>query len=50
MRCVAVRVREAPVGLALSISGPAPRMTPDLVQRAVPLLKEVADAFSADLV
>ncbi len=50
VRCVAVPVREAPVKLALSISGPAPRMTPDLVQRAVPLLKEVADAFSADLV
>jgi IclR family acetate operon transcriptional repressor len=49
VRCVAVPVRDAPVRLALSISGPAPRMTPDLVQRAVPVLTEVAAAFSADL-
>ena len=49
VRCVAVPVRNAPVRLALSISGPAPRMTADLVQRAVPVLTEVAAAFSADL-
>ncbi len=49
VRCVAVPVRDAPVRLALSISGPAPRMTPELVQRAVPLLQEVAADFSADL-
>lgn len=49
VRCVAVPVLDAPVRLALSISGPAPRMTPDLVQRAVPLLKQVAADFSADL-
>ena len=50
VRCVAVPVHDAPVRLALSISGPAPRMTPDLVERAVPLLQAVAADFSADLV
>ena len=50
VRCVAVPVRGAPVRLALSISGPAPRMTAELVSRAAPVLKEVAAAFSADLV
>jgi IclR family acetate operon transcriptional repressor len=49
VRCVAVPVPDAPVRLALSISGPAPRMTPELVQRAVPLLTQVARDFSADL-
>ena len=49
VRCVAVPVPGAPVRLALSVSGPAPRMTPELVQRAVPLLQEVAAAFAADL-
>jgi IclR family acetate operon transcriptional repressor len=49
VRCVAVPVQDAPGRLALSVSGPAPRMTPELVQRAVPLLQEVAAAFSADL-
>jgi IclR family acetate operon transcriptional repressor len=49
VRCVAVPVRAAPVRLALSISGPAPRVTPELVQRAVPLLQEVATAFAAEL-
>ncbi len=49
VRCVAVPVSDAPVRLALSISGPAPRMTPELVERAVPLLQEVAAGFAADL-
>jgi IclR family transcriptional regulator, acetate operon repressor len=49
VRCVAVPVPDAPVRLALSISGPAPRMTPELVRRAVPLLTAVACDFSADL-
>ncbi len=49
VRCVAVPVPDAPVRLALSISGPAPRMTPELVRRAVPLLTQVARDFSADL-
>jgi len=49
VRCVAVAVLGAPVHLALSISGPAPRMTPELVQRAVPVLQDVAAALSHDL-
>jgi IclR family acetate operon transcriptional repressor len=49
VRCVAVPVLAAPVTLALSISGPAPRMTPDLVQRAVPLLQQVAADFATEL-
>jgi IclR family acetate operon transcriptional repressor len=49
VRCVAVPVPSAPVRLALSVSGPAPRMTPDLVAHAVPLLQEVAASFAADL-
>jgi len=49
VRCVAVPVPDAPVRLALSISGPAPRMTSDLVSRAAPLLQSVAAEFSADL-
>ena len=49
VRCVAVPVVAAPVTLALSISGPAPRMTPDLVQRAVPVLQQVAAAFATEL-
>ena len=49
VRCVAVPLRDAPVRLALSISGPAARMTPELVQRAVPLLQQVAAEFCADL-
>jgi IclR family acetate operon transcriptional repressor len=49
VRCVAVPVHAAPVRLALSISGPAPRVTSELVQRAVPLMQEVAAELSADL-
>ena len=49
VRCVAVPVEDAPVRLALSISGPAPRMTSELVLRAVPLLQSVAAELSADL-
>ncbi|WP_067562615.1 IclR family transcriptional regulator [Nocardia acidivorans] len=49
VRCVAVSVPDAPAPLAISISGPAGRMTQDLVDRAVPLLTEVGRALSADL-
>lgn len=50
VRCVAVAVVGAPVQLAMSVSGPAPRMTPELVGRAVPVLQEVASALAGDLV
>ena len=50
VRCVAVPVPGVPVRLALSVSGPAPRMTAAVVERAVPVLKEVAAALARDLV
>jgi IclR family acetate operon transcriptional repressor len=49
VRCVAVAVPDAPSPLALSVSGPAPRMTEALVERAVPLLVEAGTALSDDL-
>lgn len=49
VRCVAVPVPGAPVGLALSVSGPASRMTFEFVDRAVPLLREAGSALAADL-
>jgi IclR family acetate operon transcriptional repressor len=49
VRCVAVRVPDVPARLAFSVSGPATRMTPELVDRAVPLLREAAAGLSADL-
>jgi len=42
VRCVAVAVPGARTPLAVSVSGPAPRMTDDLLRQAVPLLHEVA--------
>ncbi|MDP9466155.1 MAG: hypothetical protein M3P31_02770 [Actinomycetota bacterium] len=41
-------VQDAPVRPALSISGPAPRMTPELGQRGA-AAPEVAADFAADL-
>jgi len=49
VRCVAVAVPDAPAPLAISLSGPAARMSEDLVQRAVPLLKEAGKALARDL-
>ncbi|GAB3936575.1 allantoin degradation transcriptional regulator AllR [Kribbella albertanoniae] len=49
VRCVAVAVPDAPTPLAISVSGPAPRMTEALVDRAVPLLTQAAEALSNDL-
>lgn len=49
VRCVAVQVARAPVKLAISVSGPAPRMTPEIIERAVPLLLEVGAALASDL-
>ncbi|NYD40558.1 IclR family transcriptional regulator [Nocardioides panaciterrulae] len=49
VRCVAVPVPDVPTRLALSVSGPATRMTEELVARAVPLLQEVGAALAADL-
>ncbi len=49
VRCVAVAVPRAPSQIALSVSGPATRMTDDLVARAVPLLTDAARRLSDDL-
>jgi IclR family acetate operon transcriptional repressor len=49
VRCIAVAVPDAPSRLAISISGPAGRMSGELVRRAVPLLTQASKAFSEDL-
>ena len=49
VRCVAVAVPDAPSHLAISISGPAGRMTEPLVEQAIPLLTQAAKALSEDL-
>jgi IclR family acetate operon transcriptional repressor len=49
VRCVAVAVPDAPTKLGLSVSGPATRMTPAVIERAVPILREAAAALSRDL-
>lgn len=49
VRCVAVAVPDVAFRLAISVSGPATRMTEELVERAVPLLIHAAAALSADL-
>ncbi len=49
VRCVAVAVPGVRVHLALSVSGPAGRMTPATVDRAVPLLTSAGQALAAEL-
>lgn len=49
VRCVAVPVPGARSRMAISVSGPAPRMTSDLVDRAVPLLQEVGLVLATEL-
>jgi IclR family acetate operon transcriptional repressor len=49
VRCVAVAVPDTSSRLALSVSGPAGRVTDGLIERAVPLLTDVGKALSADL-
>jgi len=49
VRCVAVSVPDVPTRLALSVSGPAERMSQQLVDRAVPLLVQAGRALSVDL-
>jgi IclR family acetate operon transcriptional repressor len=49
VRCVAVAVPSAPAGLAISLSGPATRMTEELVDRAVPLLRDAGKKLSQEL-
>ncbi len=49
VRCVAVAVPGVRSHLAVSVSGPAGRMTPETVQRAVPLLTAAGQALAAEL-
>ncbi len=49
VRCVAVAVPGSTLRLALSISGPAPRMTDELLADAVPALQEAALSLGAEL-
>ncbi len=49
MQCVALPVRGPHGTLAVSVSGPIPRMTPDLLARAVPLLRESGDRLAVEL-
>jgi IclR family acetate operon transcriptional repressor len=49
VRCVAVPVPNVTSRLAISVAGPADRMTQELVGRAVPLLTEASEALSRDL-
>ena len=49
VRCVAVALPAGALRLALSISGPAPRMTDELLDDAVPLLQRTAARLAADL-
>jgi IclR family acetate operon transcriptional repressor len=49
VRCVAVAVLDTPQPLALSVSGPLPRMTDDFVERATGPLHAAAAAISAEM-
>jgi IclR family acetate operon transcriptional repressor len=52
VRCVAVPVAVgpgAPAWLAVSVSGPVTRMTPDVVARAVPLLRAAAARLAGEV-
>ncbi len=49
VRCVAVQVPDVPTRLAISVSGPATRMTEDLIAKAVPLLRVAGENLSRDL-
>jgi IclR family transcriptional regulator, acetate operon repressor len=49
VRCVAVPVTEGSTRLAVSVSGPVPRMTAELIGRAVPMLQAAAGHFGDEL-
>lgn len=47
--CYAVAVPDVPISMAISVSGPAFRMTKDLGKKAVPMLLDEAKAISREL-
>jgi IclR family acetate operon transcriptional repressor len=49
VRCVAVPLPSGGPPLAISVSGPVPRVSPELIDRAVPLLIEVAEQLAREL-
>jgi IclR family transcriptional regulator, acetate operon repressor len=49
VRCVAVVVPDAPRAMALSASGPLPRMSDDVIAEAAPMLQGAARQISAEL-
>lgn len=49
VRCVAVAVPNAPRPMALSMSGPLPRVADDVVADAAPVLRRAAERIAADL-
>lgn len=49
VRCVAVPLPGAPALTALSVSGPSARMTREAVADVVPIMRNVAESFTADL-
>jgi IclR family acetate operon transcriptional repressor len=49
VRCVAVAVPGALSPLGISVSGPAPRMSTELIARALPLLHDAADRLSSEI-
>nr|WP_228454742.1 IclR family transcriptional regulator [Streptomyces alkaliphilus] len=49
VRCLAVSVPDSPTPAAISVSGPAGRLTEDSTDKIVPLLREVARDLSASL-
>ncbi|MBY3553662.1 IclR family transcriptional regulator [Modestobacter lapidis] len=46
VRCVAVPVQGAATRLSVSVSGPEPRMTPELVERALPMLERASKVLT----
>jgi IclR family transcriptional regulator, acetate operon repressor len=49
VRCLAVTVPDSPTPAAISISGPAGRVTEEAMERIVPVLQQVADKLSREL-
>lgn len=49
VRCVALPVPSESSRMAVSVSGPAPRMTPELLARAIPLLEQASHVLAAEL-
>jgi IclR family acetate operon transcriptional repressor len=49
VRCVAVLVPGAPQPMALSMSGPLPRMSDEVIEQAAPVLQRTAEEIAAEL-